>query len=280
MSASTAIGMVGESLINFLEDEMSLLPQVNVTLLAPDESGGGSRRVNLFLYKVVENSFLKNANWQVSRTDPTQITPPPLSLSLFYLMTAYAISDPQTGNVSAHEILGDAMRVFHQTPFVPVLYLVPGLSGAHEQLKISQNQLDLDEISKIWTTFGEPYRVSIPYEVSVVQLDQASEAMQTMARRVTTVGVPNVSAPFKPPSVVNMSPISGSAGSTVTFSGTHLNNWQAYVKMFGRDIVIGQAITGNSFDVTLPADLPQGFHEIRIDISRLNRTTFFFEVIP
>ena len=71
MSASIAIGMVGESLINFLEDEMSITPQVNVTLLAPDEPGGGNRRLNLFLYKVVENAFLKNSSWQVSRTDPT-----------------------------------------------------------------------------------------------------------------------------------------------------------------------------------------------------------------
>lgn len=280
MSASTAIGMVGESLINFLENEMSILPEVNVTLLAPDESGGSARRVNLFLYKVVENSFLKNANWQVSRSDPGQLTPPPLSLSLFYLMTAYANSDPQTGNVSAHEILGDAMLVFHQNPFVPDLHLVPGLSDAQEQLKISQNQLDLDEVSKVWSTFGEPYRVSIPYEVSVVKLDQAATAAQPMARRVSTIGVPSVNAPFKPPSVISLSPMSGTAGSTVTFSGTDLDNWQAYVTMFGRRFVDGQTITDNSFDVTLPIDLPQGFHEIRVDISRLNRATFFFEVLP
>ena len=280
MSASTAIGMVGESLINFLEDEMSITPQVNVTLLSPDEPGGGNRRVNLFLSKVVENSFLKNANWQVSRTDPTQVTPPPLSLSLFYLMTAYAQSDPQTGNASAHEILGDAMRVFHQDPFVPATYLVPGLSDAQEHLKISQTQLDLDELSKVWSTFGEPYRLSVSYEISVVQLDQAPDAVQPMARRVTEIGVPDVRAPFVPPIVTDMSPTSGSAGSVVTFSGANLDNWQAYVRIFGRRIADGLAISGDSFNVTIPGDLPQGFHEIRVDVSRLHRGTFFFEVTP
>lgn len=280
MSASTAIGMVGESLITFLEDEMSITPAVNVTLLAPDESGGGNRRVNLFLYKVVENSYLKNSNWQVSRTDPTQVTPPPLSLSLFYLLTAYAQADPQTGNVSAHEILGDAMRVFHQNPFIPDIYLVPGLSDAREQLKISQNQLDLDELSKVWTTFGEPYRLSVAYEVSVVQLDQAQQATRPMANRVTVVGVPNVVAPFAPPAVISLSPISGPAGTVVTFSGSNLRDWQAYVRMFGRRIADALTITGDSFDVTVPVDLPAGFHEMRVDISRLHRSTFFFEVTP
>lgn len=280
MSASTAIGMVGESLIDFLESEMSILPQVNVTLLAPDEPGGGNRRVNLFLYKVVENCFLKNAHWQVSRTDSRQITPPPLSLSLFYLMTAYAPSDPQTGNASAHEILGDAMRVFYQDPIVPDIYLVPGLSDAREQLKISQNQVDLDELSKVWTTFGEPYRLSVSYEISVVQLDQFPDAVQTMATRVTSIGVPEIAAPFNPPAVDRMFPTRGPAGSVVTFSGANLDNWQAYVRMFGRRIVEAQVIIGDSFDVTVPGDLLQGFYEIRVDISHLHRTTFFFEVTP
>ncbi len=272
--------MVGESLIDFLEDEMSITPQVAVTLLAPDEPGGGNRRLNLFLYKVVENSFLKNADWQVSRTDPSQITPPPLSLSLFYLMTAYAPADPQLGNTSAQEILGDAMRVFHQDPFIPTANLVPGLIDAPERLKISQNQLDLDELSKIWTTFGEPYRLSVTYEVSLVQLDQTLATTQTMAQRVTTIGVPNVVAPFVPPVVESLSPSSGPAGTVMTFSGTNLDNWLAYVRVFGRRIADALAITGESFDVTIPADLPQGFHEIRVDVSRMHRSTFFFEVTP
>jgi hypothetical protein len=88
-----------------LVGEMTLSPAVNVTILAPDESGS-DRRINLFLYKVQENPFLKNADWQVKPGNPTQLVPPPLSLYLYYLMTPYAANDPQTGNTIAHEILG------------------------------------------------------------------------------------------------------------------------------------------------------------------------------
>lgn len=279
MSASTAIGMVGESLKNLLDDEMQLSPEVRVTLLAPDEPGVSNRRLNLFLYKVQGNPFLNNMDWQVSRTSPTTLTPPPLSLNLFYLMTAYAQNDPETGNTSAHEILGDAMRVFHEIPIVPPDHLVEGLSDIREQIKITPSQLDLDELSKVWSTFSEPFRLSVPYEVSVVQLDQSTEQERTMARRVATVGVPRIAAPFVPPVVEAMTPRSGPAGSTITFSGQHLAEWRAYVRMFGRRIVDdGLALTSDSFAVTVPADLPQGFHEIRVDISRLHRKTFFFEV--
>lgn len=280
MSASTAIGMVGESLRNFLDDEMQITPNVNITLLGPDESGGGNRRINLFLYKVEQNAFLKNMDWQVSRTNPSQLTPPPLSLNLYYLMTAYAQNDPQTGNTAAHELLGDAMRVFHEIPAVPDVYLVPGLSDAREQLKITQGQVDMDELSKVWTTFGEPFRLSVPYEVSVVQLDQAPDSGRTMAPRITEIGVPQITQPFAPPSVDDMTPQSGPTGSVITFSGSHLTDWFAYVRMFNRLILDSHEIIADSFDVTVPMDLPQGFHEIRLDISRLYRKTFFFEVTP
>ena len=278
MSASTAIGMVGESLRNFLDDQMEITPNVDITLLAPDESGGGNRRVNLFLYKVEQNPHLKNMDWQVSQSNAGQLVAPPLSLNLHYLMTAYAQNDAQTGNTTAHEILGDAMRVFYQTPTVPDLYLVPGLSDAREQLRIAQKQVDLDELSKGWTTFSEPFRLSVPYEVSVVQLDRSPDTIRTMAPRVSDIGVPQLTQPFAPPSVEELSPLSGPAGSIITFSGRHLTEWSAYVRMFNRLIVDGQVIENNSFDVTVPADLPPGFHEVRVDISRLHRKTFFFEV--
>lgn len=277
MSASTAIGMVGESLRNFLDDEMLITPNVNVTLLAPDEPGG-TRRINLFLYKVEQNAFLRNMDWQVSRTDPTRLTPPPLSLNLHYLMTAYALNDSHTGNTTAHEILGDAMRVFHDRPIVPDTYLVAGLNDAREQLKISQSHVDLDELSKIWTTFSEPFRLSVVYEVSVVQLDQAPDIERALPTRVSEIGVPDVGAPFSPPSVDEMAPLSGAPGTVLTFSGSNLSGWRAYVRIFGQLILDGQEIADDSFDATIPAGLPQGFHQIRVDISRLHRKTFFFEV--
>ena len=133
MSASTAIGMVSASLRNLLVGEMRLTPALDVTVLAPDEPGG-SRRVNLFLYKVAENPFLKNQDFTVLPGTPNQLVPAPLSLSLFYLLTSYAPNDPLTGNATAHQILGEAMRVFYENPVVPTTYLDPGLTDARERL--------------------------------------------------------------------------------------------------------------------------------------------------
>lgn len=280
MSASTAIGMVSESLKTLLEEEMSVTPATPVTLLAPDEPGGGNRRINLFLYKVQENPHLKNKDWEVSRTDPGRIQLPPLSLNLYYLLTPYAQNDPHTGNTNIHEILGEAMRVLYQFPVIPGEHLAPGLTDAREQIKIMLIPLDLDEISKIWSTFNSPYRLSVAYEVAVVQLGPSDAGEQDMPPRIRSIGVPDVRVPFTVPKVASIAPLSGPAGTTVTITGENLSGWCAYVDIGTQRVADGLDLGADSFDVTVPAGMAAGFHRVRVNISRLHRSTFYFEVTP
>lgn len=279
MSISTAVGLVSESLRNLLLSEMSLSPAVPVTILAPDE-GGGDKRINLFLYKVQENTILRNMDWQAKPGEPDRLVPPPLSLNLFYLMTAYASNDPQTGNSTAHAILGDAMRVFYENAIVPQDHLLEGLKDSRERVKIMMNTLDLEELSRVWSTFTQPFRLSVLYEVSVVQLDMLSHNERVMAKRVRQIGTPQVAAPYNPPVVDAVDPAAGAAGTAVTLQGKNLAGWKAYVSVMGRSLADGQELTQDKFQVTIPGDLSQGFYELRVDISHLFRRTFIFEVTP
>jgi hypothetical protein len=269
--------MVSQSLRELLVGEMHLNPPVNVTILAPDETGG-DRRINLFLYKVQENPAFANMDWQVKRGSPDIVVPPPLSLNLFYLMTPYASSDALIGNVTAHAILGESMRVFYENPIVPQDYLVDGLQDARERIQIIQNTLDMEELGRVWGTFTQPFRLSVLYQVSVVQIEALPASERPMPKRVRQTGVPDVRAPFSPPVIGELAPVSGPAGTAITFHGQHLAGWRAYVTVMGRTILDAQELTQDQFMVTLPADLPPGFHEIRVDISHLFRKTFFFEM--
>jgi hypothetical protein len=69
-------------------------------------------------------------------------------------------------------------------------------------------------------------------------------------------------------------------GTVVTVSGNNLDGWRAYATIARQTIANAAEISGESFDVTIPAGLPAGFHQLRIDVSRLTRSTFFFEVTP
>jgi hypothetical protein len=254
--------MVSESLRNLLVGEMShLTPSVEVTILAPDETTSHDLRINLFLYKIHESAALKNLDWQVKRDAPAQLVPPPLSLSLFYLMTPYAPNDTNTGNTTAHAILGEAMRVFAEHPIVPQTYLVDGLQDATEHIQIILNTLDLEELSRVWSTFS--------------QLDMLGA--RPMAKRVQQVRVPHVRAPFLPPVVEHIAPLRGPADTVLSVHGRHLSGWRAYVAIMGR-MFTPQDLTGDTFQVPLPGDLPAGFHEIQVDIAHLHRRVIFFEV--
>lgn len=282
MSASTAIGMVSESLRNLLLSKMQFYPLPGVTILAPDESStGSSNRINLFLYRVQENPAFKNMDWQMKSGSADTLKPPPLSLNLYYLMTSYAANDMETGNSAAHAILGEAMRVFHENPIVPKEYLVEGLQDARERIQIIPNNLNIDELAQVWSTFTQPYRLSVLYQITVVQID-SPDREHRKAPRVRQVGVPMVRAPFNPPYVERIEPICGleNVSTVVTFHGQNLIGWRAYVWVMGKPLPDGegQELVEDRFEVTLPAGLSPGFHELRVDISHLFRRTFFFEV--
>ena len=109
---------------------MQLNPAVEVTILSPDEPGS-SRRVNLFLFRVEENQFLANQDFVAAPGN--HLVPPPVSVNLYYLLTVYAQNDTALGNVPAHEILGEAMRVLRQNSPVPRDELAAGLRDARER---------------------------------------------------------------------------------------------------------------------------------------------------
>ena len=197
MNTSTAIAKVGEMLIMLLQNnfDSSLIPStIRFTLLSPDEINHADEKgINLFLYQVEEAPFLKNREW--IETNDNQLLPPPLSLNLFYLMTPYGKSNmtPTSikGQFEVHTILGEAMRIFSDNPIVPQEYWfkVGGLSDLQEPLKINQSQVELEELARVWSTFSNiPFRLSVPYEISVVQID-SKQPERSPAKRVKKVGV-------------------------------------------------------------------------------------------
>jgi len=277
MSASTAVGLVSNSLRNLLVGEMSLGLTVVVTVLAPDESST-DRRVNLFLYRIEENPYLRNQDATVRPGTPGQLTPPPLSLSLYYLMTAYAPNDAETGNSTAQQLLGEAMRVFYDHGVVPASYLDAGLQDAREQLQIVSKSLDPEELSRIWTTFGHPYRLSVLYQVSTVQLDAKPAQPVPLPQRVHQVGVPGIHQPAGRPAVLDLTPRSVPAGGAVVLTGEHLAGWQGSVSMGGLELLSRMELTADSVTVTVPATSMPGVYDVRVDVAGLFRRTFTLEV--
>jgi hypothetical protein len=273
MSTSDAIGLVGLSLKKFLQDHTTL----EVTLLDPDKADD-DKKINLFLYKIAENPAFRNQEWQVSRDDPDLLVPPPISVNLYYILTAYSPTDGESGNTGAHKMFGEAIKAFHEHPVLPEEFIEDDLKGAVEQIKIMLCSPDMDELTKVWGTFSKPFRLSAVYEVSVVQLDMGRDQAKPMPPRVRRTGVPRVTAGYTPPVVTAITPASASPGDSVAFQGENLAGWYAYVTILDYGYRTADPLTGNQFTYTLPADIPLGFFEIQVDISHLFRRTFLLEI--
>jgi hypothetical protein len=201
MSDFQAIGSVSASLKALLEDRMETPPGVTdfeVTVSAPrseSENGEVERaRINLFLYRIAENSFLKNQEIP-GHGHPAAFGHPPLSLNLYYMLTPYGSTadDDFVNETVSHLLLGSAMRVLHEIPVLtdqlttvrtPVgqPILSESLRNEFEQVKLTFDPVSLDDLSKVWTALTLPYRLSAAYMVSVVQIE--SRQLRTFPRPV------------------------------------------------------------------------------------------------
>src|SRR5918912_1180241 len=128
MSNFLAIGGVSASLQTLLRDRMELPPpmirsdlQVAISTPQPEDDAAAAEptRINLFLYRAMENGALKN-QMIPGQGHPSEYGHPPLSLVLHYMLTAYGATDDNglVNETRAHFLLGSAMRVLHDFPVI------------------------------------------------------------------------------------------------------------------------------------------------------------------
>ena len=278
MSSSAEVGNVSESLRNLLEKKMDI-EDLPVTILSPDENSTEEKRLNLFLYRIVENPFLRNSDWVPRTDDQNTLMAPPLSLSLHYLLTPYLVTVQDNSHSDSHSILGEAMRVLHENPVIPKDSLVGlPLKEVFGQIKITPVSLSVDDISKIWNAFKNPFRLSVAYEISILQIDTKVE--KELPKRVEQARLLPPSAEFRKPHIKTLSPRRGRAGDTVQIFGNNLANWSGEVKIGGEAVLPPDFTIENDeeFSFVTPDTLAPGMYEVHINVGNIARSTLFFEV--
>jgi hypothetical protein len=241
VSTYLVIRGVTETLKSLLDSQMEL-NGITVSSAPPDlEPDTKEKRINLYLYKVLENAYLKNQEIP-GEGHPAAYGHPPLSLALYYLLTAFPDIDAYNKDydLTVHEILADAMRVFHDYPILTDSMEIPPGSGTKllhtslqnqfEKGKITLEPLDTEELTKIWMGFTKPYRLSAGYVVSVVQIESQKPrriARPVKTRRLHTLQLRRpqindlvIEPPLPPPpSPPEMPPATARIGDTLTIHG-------------------------------------------------------------
>jgi hypothetical protein len=183
MSNSLAIGAVTATLrqlLSMVADPLPLDPVVDpdladatCTARPPDKArtAEDANQVNVFLYQTAPNAALRNAGMPGTMSGDRTISP--LALNLYYLITAYGRDHD---DVLSHRLLGRAMSILHDRSTLLPADIEKALPGADlgyqfESVRLTPQPMNTDELSKLWTTFQTPYRISAAYEARVVLIE-------------------------------------------------------------------------------------------------------------
>ncbi len=225
MSNALAIASVTAVLRDLLNnglidhDVSAALGNVIVSSLSPDridlDSQNQQSRLNVFLYQVTPNASWRNAGLPSRNSNGDRLTNPPLALNLHYLLTAYGALE-----LHAEILLGYGMQLLHETPVLtrsairtalaPPSQVTGGnlppqlqalftseLAEQVEQIKIVPETPNTEEISRLWSAIGAPYRPTAAYQASVVLIESKQPTKSALPVRARNIYV----VPFNQPVV-------------------------------------------------------------------------------
>jgi hypothetical protein len=302
MSSNTAIKDVTRGLQMLLLSQLTAISSsAQVSLLPPGQALPSGLGVNLYLYRIMENVFTKNQPWPGDKITPPS-DKPPLGLELSYLLTPFAPApDPATTNGDdAHTMLGAAMLALHQHTVLNDVHIAgfdadtalpASILNSFEQVKIRLAVTSLEELSKIWATINQPYRLSVAYEVSLIELVPATPT-PLGGRPVLSTGLDVVL--YQAPRLDALTPPAGPlagvvAGAivantlTIAGSGLSLRGRTSVAMVGGQEVTINSvpAPTGTSIAVTLPSTLDAGPNEdVQVSLQGKASTPLTYTVMP
>jgi hypothetical protein len=167
---------VSRTLLDLLKAE---LPDVATKIVLASPKNAGTNLLTLFLYRVLENPFLKNDSRPLLPPDAAGRAveqQPPLTVDLYYLLTAHPGQPPDL--LEAHRALSRAMRVFYDHGLLRGSLLradapSKGLT-ADSLLRVTLNPISMEDMTRIWSVFPDtPYEISVTYLVTPVAIESA-----------------------------------------------------------------------------------------------------------
>lgn len=190
MPSFNVVDEVSQSLVTLLQTELA---GVGATVETDDLQGPpqNALRLTLFLFEAGEDPSARNRPRVRAMSAPDiRIAKPPMALLLRYLLTPWGGTE-----AARHVIIGRTMQVLYDRPILSGAQLTPGLAAEGQALKVTLAPLSLEERTRVWHAVQRPYRLSVSYEVRVVNLDtQVFEQARPVRQRTLDAAVPEPSA--------------------------------------------------------------------------------------
>jgi hypothetical protein len=177
MSDYSVIAELGDSLLSVLFSELNADSQISslidsedrLSLESPaDLENNNSVRLSMYLYRILENPYMKN-RFPVDGTGG-KLRRAPLTLDLYYLLTPL-VGTPREQMI----VLGKTMQVLYDRPILEGMDLSGSLGTTGEAIRLVLNPVSLEELTRVWQALEIPYRLSVCYLARVIILDSEQE---------------------------------------------------------------------------------------------------------
>jgi len=170
LGSFNVVADVGNSMLKVLRDNLcpEIIPQPEmIGLGSPAERG--DFRLTLFLYNIIESGEFRH-NEAVPINSKT-VGYPPLSLDLYYLLTAHSNAEISFRTADEHRIMGKAMQALFDNAILRGPNLMGTLAEKNEEVRVVIDNLPFDLMMKLWTFPNVPYKLSVSYLVGPVYVD-------------------------------------------------------------------------------------------------------------
>jgi hypothetical protein len=145
---------------------------MQISLLSPEQMPRANLQgLSVWLYRVVRDE--ERLNDPLIRVGPKLVQPPPLPMRAHYLMTPITDVQTRSGVETEQAILGKVLQSLNDRPSLRGTDLRDDLAGTDAELHVRLEPLGLQEIYEVWDALDASYRLSVSYEVSVLNIGPA-----------------------------------------------------------------------------------------------------------
>jgi hypothetical protein len=171
------LSIVTDALREILVDALATSPlfaptgpgfSVGVSGQRPEMMSDSDCDLNLYLFHMTENRFLKNSFWSQSSITGQPPGPPrqpvafePQCLDLFFLLSAQSAK----GYVQEQQVMSVAVRALHEHAMVTLATAAGDLTS---RITLTMESPSCDELSRIWQGLNVPMRMTARYRAGVV----------------------------------------------------------------------------------------------------------------
>lgn len=279
MSNAVAVAAVTETFSRVVESAAQAAVPGATLSNAPPEAPPTTNptRVSLYLYRVSENPGFRADDLPTRNGGGTVLTKPQIALNLDYLVSFYGLSE----QLERERMLGRVMSTLHSRPLLspeaiqsaidnqlnsdPTHFLGESdLPQQIERVRITPTELNLEEMSKLWSVFfQEPYSLSVAYTASVVLIEGDETPQEGLPVQVRQVRAVPVAAPY----IASVSPAAVAYSTTeaalLTLTGSALAADRVIVR-FGEMTGAPQLVTNNRIVVPVPPTLSAGVRIVHV----------------